>query len=190
LVLQGENEKFRAKLADYEAMRNENAQLHAELVQCDAIRAENEQLRAKLISQNRTQNENAQLRAKLLELQNIQSKLTSIVDIAERREEARSQASSERRNMLMGMLTLEERQDQMEKSDFLYEGDKLGRAFGRQIQSIDGTRREMLDQVDAKGVDGAAGKDMGKLTSENGDVTADQYSRSADVGGYRNSAFE
>ena len=47
--------------------------------------------------------------------------------------------------MLLEMLDTEEKQDQA--SNFLYKGETLGRAFGQQIRTIDGVRREMVEHL-------------------------------------------
>lgn len=111
MMQQNENILFRSKLANYETIQNENGQLHAKLASHDDIK-----------------NENAQLHAQLAKLEDIQSKLTVVVDVVERRESARIQVSTERRKRLLGMLAMEEKQDQEEKTNAM--------AFGQQVRNI------------------------------------------------------
>mmetsp|Transcript_34122 Transcript_34122/g.72693 ORF Transcript_34122/g.72693 Transcript_34122/m.72693 type:complete len:715 (+) Transcript_34122:206-2350(+) len=142
-ALQNENTELRAKVADFEAIQNENIQLRAKLTNYDTIQNENGQLHAKLVNHDAVQDENAKLHAQLAKLQDIQSELSGAVDVADRRESARVQASTDRRKRLLEMLAMEEKHDQDEKTNFLFQGDTLGRAFGQQIRSIDGVRKEM-----------------------------------------------
>eukprot|EP00581_Thalassiosira_minuscula_P032633 CAMPEP_0183771652 /NCGR_PEP_ID=MMETSP0739-20130205/33243_1 /TAXON_ID=385413 /ORGANISM="Thalassiosira miniscula, Strain CCMP1093" /LENGTH=220 /DNA_ID=CAMNT_0026012101 /DNA_START=1 /DNA_END=661 /DNA_ORIENTATION=- len=157
-VLENENMELRARLTNYEALQSENIQLRAKLAAYDTIQQENSQLRAKLASNDATQRENAKLRDQVAKLQDIQSQFSNAVDIAERRESARIQAYAERRKALLEMLAVEEKQDQAEKSKYMYRGETLERAFRQQVRSMEGLQRDMHQVED--GIDGDGLRDV------------------------------
>ena len=139
-----ENSQLHSQLAETQMMQNECAQLRIKLANYERTQHENAQLHAKLASFEKMKNQNIHLHSKLAKLQDIQVQLGAVVDIAERRENARMNASAERRKMLLELLAAEDKHDQSERSNFLYKGDTLGRGFDMQIKELDLLRAEML----------------------------------------------
>lgn len=153
--LQRENESLRRQLqlngqSDMRMLQMQNETLMIQTQQKDA---ENDDLRAQLaeyqhdsryniIAAQQTEATRARLQAILAQLQQRETSLTSIIQLAEQREHVRLQSYTVRKQELLKLLAVEENERQKE-SGYVYEGMTIGGAFGRELRALEEIRGEV-----------------------------------------------
>jgi hypothetical protein len=147
-------------MAELQRLQLENESLQQQLQLCDThpdirlLQAENANLRAKLAEyeqyptyntiavQQTVESTGARLSSLLTSLQRREEALTSIIQLAEQRENARLQSYTSRKQELLKLLAAEENEKQKENV-YLYQGATIGVAFGKELKGLEEVRGEV-----------------------------------------------
>ena len=90
----------------------------------------------------------ARLQSLLTSLQQREQALTSIIQMAEQRENSRLLSHTARKQELLKLLAAEENERQKENG-FIYEGNTIGMAFGRELKGLQDARCEVARMLEA-----------------------------------------
>lgn len=147
-------------MVELQRLQLENESLQQQLQLCDThpdlrlLQAENANLRAKLAEyeqyptyntiavQQTVESTGARLSSLLTSLQRREEALTSIIQLAEQRENARLQSYTSRKQELLKLLAAEENEKQKENV-YLYQGATIGVAFGKELKGLEEVRGEV-----------------------------------------------
>jgi hypothetical protein len=155
--LQRENESLRQQLQlnRHPDMRMLEMQNETLMIQSQQKDVENDKLRAQLAEYQHGSTYNmveidatrARLQAILAQLQQRETSLTSIIQLAEQRENARLQSYTVRKQELLKLLAVEENERQNE-SGYVYEGMTIGGAFGRELRALEEIRADVCRMLE------------------------------------------
>lgn len=130
--------------------QTENAELRAKLsaYENDAVHNSISNQQQRLVHEEKLEQTMMKLQSLFNRVGDTQSTLSQIVNVAERRENARLSSASKRHHLMMQLLQEEEREKEAESREHLYEGEMLGSAFEKEIRELEELKGEVGSLLD------------------------------------------